>query len=59
MELELWTGQGNSFNNGFCAELEWIFNLKEEFQTFMWDYFSYLVQSFTASVSSRSTSFHR
>ena len=46
MELELWTGQGNGFDNGFCAELQWIFNLKEEFQTFMWDYFSYLVQKF-------------
>tara|TARA_R110000751_G_scaffold26901_2_gene71510 strand:+ start:551 stop:1582 length:1032 start_codon:yes stop_codon:yes gene_type:complete len=45
-ELEFWTGSGEGHDNGFCAEISWIFDLKEDWQNFMWDYFSYLVQKF-------------
>jgi hypothetical protein len=45
-ELEFWTGSGEGHDNGFCAELNWILNLKQDWQNFMWDYFSYLVQKF-------------
>ena len=46
-DFELWIAQDNTTNyNGFCSELYWIMGLKKDWQNFIWEYFSYLVQHF-------------